>query len=253
MASTSPVRTSITMPQAPMALELLHRLATARRAPPPARAHRCDSRSGVGLLVQPLLEEALHAGDAVAVDIDAAQHLGGDAAERIAAPLGRLEVDARNAERVDRQLLPRGDLAGEVDELLARSASRCAAAASSSCGSTCFSLWAASAGSIISRGLANSAGGGQRDRQDLAVAVGDHGAAWRCSSGSRGRVAAVRSAARRHAPVLRCSFGSFGSMMVASASLTDQRQEQHGEAGRPRAPAGRASSPARRGAAGRAR
>ena len=106
MASTSPVRTSITMPQAPIAWNssIALRQLVAHHG---LHAHVERQAQRRRVLVQPLVEEALDAGDAVAVHVHAAEHLRGDAAERIVAVLGRLEIDAGDAEGVDRQFLPR--------------------------------------------------------------------------------------------------------------------------------------------------
>ncbi len=70
------------------------------------------------ILAQPLVEEFLHAGDAVAVHVDAAEHLRRDPTERIVPPLDRLELQPDDAEPVDRQFFLRRDLAFQVDELL---------------------------------------------------------------------------------------------------------------------------------------
>ena len=93
------------MPQAPIAWNssiALRQLVAHHRL----HAHIERQRAAAsGSLAQPLVEEALHAGDAVAVHVDAAEHLRRDPAERIVALLGRLEIDAGDAERVDRQFL----------------------------------------------------------------------------------------------------------------------------------------------------
>ena len=84
------------------------------------RLHAHVEREAQRLAVagQAMVEIALHAGDAMIVDIDRAHDLRRGAAERIAAFLARLEIDAGNAEVVDRKLLLRRDLARDVDELL---------------------------------------------------------------------------------------------------------------------------------------
>ncbi len=82
------------------------------------QAHR------IAAAFEPFLEGALHAGHAVAVHIHAAQHLGRDTPQRITPFLARLEINAGNAQRVDRHFLGRGDLALEVDELLGRTEPR---------------------------------------------------------------------------------------------------------------------------------
>ena len=72
----------------------------------------------IGLGAQPFVEVLLDAGKAALVHIDAAQHLRRGAAQRILPVLRRAEIDARNAQVVDRQFLARRDLARQVDELL---------------------------------------------------------------------------------------------------------------------------------------
>jgi hypothetical protein len=52
------------------------------------------------------------------VHIDPAQHVSGDPAHRVVTLLGRQEIDSRNAQIVDLDLLLRGDPPVEEDELL---------------------------------------------------------------------------------------------------------------------------------------
>jgi hypothetical protein len=116
MATTSPVRTSSTMPQAPMALKSPIALSSSSRTTACTRTS-IDSFNARAVLGEPLLEEALDAGHATPVDIDAADHMRGDAAEREAALFGGLELDAGDAEGVDGELFARRDLPGDIDEL----------------------------------------------------------------------------------------------------------------------------------------
>ena len=63
-----------------------------------------------------LVERHFGARDPVFVDIDPADHVRGDAAQRVMALLGLAEIDAGDAQIVDAGFLVRGDLAFEVDE-----------------------------------------------------------------------------------------------------------------------------------------
>ena len=81
---------------------------------------RSGSRNIVGCVYKGRVKNIEMGLKAMFVDIGTAQNLRRGAAHRIMPLLGRTEIDARNAECVDRQFLARRDLAFEVDELAIR-------------------------------------------------------------------------------------------------------------------------------------
>ena len=137
-----------------------------------AHVDRQPQRRAVG--EQPLVEELLDAGDAVLVDVDAAEHLRGGAAHRIVPLLGGPEIDPGNAESVDGKLLARRDLALEIDELPVGlgQARRCGRLIEAR--QHLLQPMRRIGGIDDLARIGEHRDGRQRDRQDLAIAVGDH-------------------------------------------------------------------------------
>ncbi len=184
------------------------------------------------VLAQALVEEPLHPGHAAAVDVDAADDLGGDPAEREAPALGGLEIDARDAERVDLQLLARGDLAGEVDEFLGLGGQPAAEHVGVEPGQHAAQLLHGRVDVEHLGRVGDDAGGGQRDGEDLAVAVGD-GRAGRAHAEIGGRRGgAGRGLGRRRLGPARLGdrAGQHGVEDGGVGELHGQQAEQRGKA-----------------------
>ena len=147
------------------------------------------------------------------------------APQRIAPALGLLEIDAGNTQRVDRHLLARAELAGEVDELLFG-----VRQALGDLGFIQFRQYLLE----LARGFRRvdhflrvgiQRDGGQRDSQKFAVAVGYHGALG-AHRGVRGflRFQQFGDRAFRAVRHQRLDHGGVGQ-------LQRDGEEQHGEAG----------------------
>ena len=132
-----------------------------------------DRCKGVMVGAEALIELPFDARDAMPVHIDAAKNLGGGAAHRIVAALRRLEIDAGNAERVDGELFARRDLAGQIDELF-RLRHPLARLRLVQARQHLLELARRLDGIDHLARIGVERGGRQGDRQDLAVAVGDH-------------------------------------------------------------------------------
>ena len=128
------------------------------------------------VLAQPLIELLFHPGDAVAVHVHAAEHMGRGAAERVAAALGLFEIHAGYAEIVDRHLFARVELAGEVDELLFRVGQPFGGLGLVQFRQDLLELVRGFRRVDHFLGVGVERDGGQRHREELAVAIGDHGA-----------------------------------------------------------------------------
>ena len=181
MATTSPVRTSMTMPHAPMAWNSsMERLSSSRMAA--CTRTSMDRRSGASLVRSRSSKKRSTPAVPCASTSTNPDHVRGDPALRIAAAFRRLEVHAGDAEVVDRGLLGQGDVAGEVNELLA-APKAVAQLLLVEPGQRALQLGGGVGEVDHLRRVRVDGRGGQADGQDLAVAVHDGGAGAR-----RGRV-----------------------------------------------------------------
>ncbi len=106
------------------------------------------------------------------VHIDAPQNLRGGASHRVAPALGGLEIHARDSEAVDGELLARGEVAREIDELFfLRKAFGDLLRVKP--GQGLFQLESGLGGVDHLARVGIERGGGERDRENLTVAIGN--------------------------------------------------------------------------------
>ena len=213
-------------------MELGHRL---RQLVPHRRLHPQIDRQPqrLRILAQALVEEPLGAGDALRVHVHGADHVGGDAPLRVAAALGRLEIDAGDAEVVDRQLLLRADAAGQVDELLV--------AAQPGARDLQIELrqhLLQASGRVVGVDhllrVGIQPGGRHRERQDLAVPVRDHRPGARAGVAGVGTGGFARHLGDRRGRVRQAGhplqpLGRQRHDHRGGRQLDHHRDEQHGE------------------------